>query len=83
MDKRTPFWVSGKMSPEMEAMTIGAMYRGDGPYLWKPNNPLGEAYSTGDEEVFDKALQEHYKRKGVPDRTAKHNAFWKKQREAK
>lgn len=47
---------SRNITPEMEAMAVGAIYRGDGPYLWKANNPLGKAYHSGDTEAFDKAL---------------------------
>lgn len=44
MDRQLPFWVKGKMTPEMEAMVAGAVYRGEGNSLWNTNSTLGEAF---------------------------------------
>lgn len=63
------------ISPEMRAMAIGAIYRGDGPKLWKKNNVLGEAYATGDDEAFNRALYGYYRAKNLQQRATNHDAF--------
>jgi len=70
------------MSPEMRAMATGLYYRGEKTYLRSDSNPLGKAFKENDKDAFNKALQEHYRKKGVADRAEKDAAFWKKRREA-
>lgn len=56
-------------------MAIGAIYRGDGPKLWKQSNVLGEAYATGDDEVFNRAISGYYRAKNLKERAKNHDVF--------
>jgi len=78
MERNTPFFVKASMSPEKEAMAIGALYRGDSKSLLHEDTPLRRAYYSNDEETFDKALQEYYKQKKVAPRSESHKKFWNK-----
>lgn len=69
------------MSPEKEAMAVGAIYRGDAQDLLHEDTPLRQAYYGTDDEKFDVALQNHYKEKGVAPRSVNHDKFWKQQTE--
>jgi len=43
---------------------------------------LSRAYFEGSDKEFDKAVQEYYNRKKVPERSVNHNKFWESQMEA-
>jgi len=68
------------MSDRMRALATGFLYRGNGGRhgynIWNDDNPLGKAYATGNEEIFEKALYDYYNKRGVSDRVQKSQEFW-------
>lgn len=84
IDKNTPAGsLSYGMSPEMRATAAGVIYRGDGKKLWNQNNSLGKAYSTGDEQTFDKAVQDYYTKRNLHERVRNHQRFMQEQKQKK
>lgn len=80
LKRRTPFFVKANMSPEKEAMAVGAIYRGDADALLKYDTPLRRAFYDNEESKFDAALQKHYKKNKVAPRNDSHNKFWSQRR---
>ena len=68
-----------KPSDTKRAITIGLLYHGHGPYIWKPNGPktqrLHDALFKGTDQDFIDAVSNFY---GSNSRAQRHSQFWKR-----
>lgn len=66
-----------KLSDAKRAITIGLLYHGHGPYLWKPNGPktqrMHDALFNGSDKEFIDSVSDFYRGNS---RSSRHSKFW-------
>lgn len=71
----TPKILATPPSEAKQVMAEGMIYRGEGVKTILNNQKLRDAYYSGSDRDFQKAVSDHYKKKNLNERAARHDRF--------